>query len=79
MPEKVFKPLMRNASVKNSSFKNSYLPNFPDEIVEMLAVFLSKSYWTLLCSILLLIVLSRIVMDYLMVKLYGSPKMKMVL
>ena len=37
--------------------KNSYLPIFPDDKVEILAVYLSKLYWALFSSILLPITL----------------------
>ena len=44
------------SSKKSSLVKNSYLPTFTDDKAEILDVCLSKSYWTLLCSVLLPIV-----------------------
>ena len=41
----------------SSSVKNSYLPTFPNHIVNILAVCLSSLYCTLFCLIFLLIVL----------------------
>ena len=60
-----YQNLFNAAAFSNKSFsdktslpvKNSYLLPFPNEKAEILAVFLSKLYWTLFCSILLLAVL----------------------
>ena len=41
---------------KSSPIKNLYLLMFPDDKSKILAICLSKLYWTLFCSILLLIV-----------------------
>ena len=71
--------------------KNSCLLTFPDSKAEILALCLSTLYWVLIYSILLLtilifsltvifiIVLPKILMDYLMIKWYRPLKMKMVL
>ena len=64
LPDGKYSTLLTAAAFSSKSFsdktslpvKNSYLPTFPDDKAEILAVCLSKLYRALSCSILLTIV-----------------------